>query len=93
MKEFANPSGNRAPGQSKSTFWIIGALVTLLAIAPVGQEPHLWQKLILLWHGWLKTLLDWFDLAIHGLPLISFIGYAIYGKLRKESRNKTSTDF
>lgn len=66
--------------------WFLAAV--FLAISPIGQEPHLWQKLKLLWNGWLHKPLDWFDLLMHGLPLLGFIGYSVY--LLISSRNTKS---
>lgn len=43
----------------------------LLAGAPWGEEPHLWQKLKLLATGELTRAVDAFDLALHAcLPLV-----------------------
>ncbi len=65
------------PPESGASFWILGALAGILAISPLGEEPHLWQKLVLLWFGWLQTPLDWLDLAMHGVPITVFLGLGI----------------
>lgn len=46
---------------------IIAALI--LAVMPLGQ-PHLIEKLRMLFSGTLKRPLDWFDLFMHGAPLL-----------------------
>ncbi len=51
--------------------------VVMLAISPIGQQPHLIQKLGMLVSGELSQLIDVFDLLMHGLPLLLLI-YKIY---------------
>jgi len=41
-----------------------------LAIAPMTPEPHLWQKLKMLFAGNLVKPIDIFDLFLHGTPLV-----------------------
>ncbi|MGD2075233.1 MAG: RND transporter [Gammaproteobacteria bacterium] len=41
----------------------------LLALAPFAPEPHLWQKLKMLFNGTLSRPIDIFDLFLHGAPL------------------------
>ncbi|HBS06851.1 MAG TPA: hypothetical protein DEA96_17910 [Leptospiraceae bacterium] len=77
------PSNNKSVPESRSSFWILGALAIFLALLPLGEEPHLVQKLKLMWFGWLQTPLDWFDLALHGGPLLAFLGSAIYTALKR----------
>lgn len=49
--------------------WLIaGAL--WLGVAPVFPEPHVIEKLRMLWHGTLVRPIDIFDLALHGVPLL-----------------------
>jgi hypothetical protein len=45
----------------------------LLALAPFGSEPHLWQKLKMLISGELVRPIDIFDLLMHGTPLMLLI--------------------
>ncbi len=45
----------------------------VLAILPVTPEPHLWQKLKMLFDGTLQRPLDIFDLFLHGTPLLLLI--------------------
>jgi hypothetical protein len=42
----------------------------LLGLAPFVPEPHLWQKIKMLYAGTLSRPLDIFDLFLHGTPLI-----------------------
>jgi hypothetical protein len=41
-----------------------------MALLPFGETPHLWQKLLLLKDGYLHQPMDWFDLVLHGGPLL-----------------------
>jgi hypothetical protein len=43
---------------------ILGSLT--LGLAPFTPEPHLWQKLKMLAGGELNTVVDSFDLLMHG---------------------------
>jgi len=42
----------------------------LLALSPLGQEPHLVEKLRMLGAGELRRPIDIFDLLLHGGPLL-----------------------
>jgi hypothetical protein len=42
----------------------------LLGLAPFRSEPHLWQKLKMLFDGSLSRPIDIFDLFLHGTPSI-----------------------
>lgn len=42
----------------------------LLAISPIGSEPHLIEKLRMLSEGTLKKPIDIFDLLLHSVPLV-----------------------
>ena len=48
---------------------VIGAVLTL-GFAPFLPEPHIWQKLKMLWAGSLTQTLDVFDLALHSAPCL-----------------------
>lgn len=39
-----------------------------LGLAPFAPEPHVWEKLKMLFGGTLSKPIDIFDLAMHGLP-------------------------
>ena len=41
-----------------------------LALAPFAPEPHLWEKLKMLFAGTLSRPIDIFDLFLHGTPLV-----------------------
>lgn len=42
-----------------------------LGLAPFFPEPHLWEKLKMLFHGELRRPIDIFDLLLHGAaPLL-----------------------
>lgn len=48
----------------------------LLGSVPIGQ-PHLIEKLRMLARGTLRRPLDWFDLFMHGSPILLMIAKAI----------------
>lgn len=45
-------------------------VAVLLALAPFQPEPHLFEKLRMLYHGDLVRPIDIFDLFLHSLPLV-----------------------
>ena len=45
----------------------------VLALAPFVPEPHLWEKLKMLFSGTLTRPIDIFDLFLHGAPLVLVI--------------------
>lgn len=45
-------------------------LVGFLGFAPFVPEPHIWQKLKMLFAGELSRAIDWFDLVMHGAPFL-----------------------
>ena len=51
----------------------IAPLAILLALAPFSPEPHLWEKLKMLFAGTLVRPIDIFDLFLHGTPLLILI--------------------
>ena len=46
------------------------AAAVLLGLAPFAPEPHLWQKLKMLFAGELVRPIDIFDLIMHGTPVL-----------------------
>ena len=42
----------------------------LLGLAPFFSEPHLWEKLKMLFAGSLERPIDIFDLLMHGTPSV-----------------------
>lgn len=49
---------------------LIAVIAVLLALAPFGAEPHLWQKLKMLFAGSLSRPIDILDLFLHGAPAV-----------------------
>jgi len=49
---------------------LILVIAFFLAVAPITQEPHLWQKLKMLFDGSLSKPIDIFDLFLHGTPMV-----------------------
>ena len=45
-------------------------IALLLGLAPFGSQPHLWEKLNLLFAGDLQRPIDIFDLFLHGTPAL-----------------------
>ena len=52
---------------------VILPLAVFLAVAPFTPEPHLWQKLKMLFAGTLTRPVDIFDLFLHGVPLLLLV--------------------
>lgn len=48
---------------------LIIAIAVIMAIVPPGQS-HLLEKTRMLLSGTLKRPLDWFDLVLHGAPML-----------------------
>ena len=51
----------------------LAIVASLLAMAPFVPEPHLWQKLKMLFDGSLSKPIDIFDLFMHGTLLVVLI--------------------
>ncbi len=49
---------------------LILPIAVFLALAPFRPEPHLWEKLNMLFDGTLSRPIDIFDLLLHGTPLV-----------------------
>lgn len=60
-------------------------LGVVMAVMPISEEPHLVQKVKLLLAGHLYGLMDWFDLVLHGGPLLFALLFLIYTMLSKKS--------
>ena len=53
----------------KHISWPTALLLALtLGLAPFFPEPHIWEKLKLLFAGELSAPIDIFDLVMHGAP-------------------------
>lgn len=48
-------------------------ITLLLGLAPFAPEPHLWQKIKMLFDGSLSRPIDIFDLVMHGTPAVLLI--------------------
>lgn len=55
----------------------------LLALAPFTPEPHLVEKLRMLWSGELRRPLDIFDLALHLAPALLLLAKFLTEKLSR----------
>ena len=69
--------------KSPSNFTYLILVAILMAVLPFGEQPHLWQKLVLLKQGYLHQALDWFDLLMHGGPLLVVAGLLIWRVVQK----------
>lgn len=54
----------------KIPYLYLAPLAIFLALAPFSPEPHLWEKLKMLFAGTLVRPIDIFDLFLHGTPLL-----------------------
>jgi len=52
---------------------VILAIAVFFALAPFVPEPHLWQKLKMLFAGTLTRPIDIFDLFLHAAPLVLLV--------------------
>ena len=52
---------------------LLAPLAIFLALAPFSPEPHLWEKLKMLFDGTLVRPIDIFDLLLHGTPLVILV--------------------
>jgi len=48
----------------------LAIIAIALALAPITPEPHLWQKLKMLFAAELSKPIDIFDLFLHGTALV-----------------------
>lgn len=53
--------------------WILAVACATLGLAPFVPEPHVWEKLRLLFAGELVRPIDIFDLVLHGVPWILLV--------------------
>ena len=59
--------------------YILVLAALTLGLAPFFPEPHLWEKLKMLFHGQLSRPIDLFDLLMHGLPWLALL--AKFGRM------------
>ena len=52
---------------------LLVVVALFLGLAPFTPEPHLWEKLKMLFAGELKRPIDIFDLLLHGTPVVLLI--------------------
>lgn len=71
----------------KIPYIVITPLAIFLALAPFSPEPHLWEKLKMLFAGTLVRPVDIFDLCLHGTPLLILVL-----KLLPGSRQRSQSD-
>jgi len=62
----------------KIPYAVIVPLAVVLALAPFTPEPHLWEKLKMLFAGTLARPIDIFDLFLHGTPLLILVLKLVY---------------
>lgn len=55
------------------SFSYLVVLALIMAVLPFSEQPHLWQKLLLLKDGYLHKPMDYFDLLLHGGPLLGVL--------------------
>ena len=48
----------------------LAILALVLGLAPFNPQPHLWEKLTMLFDGTLHQAVDIFDLFLHGTPIL-----------------------
>lgn len=58
----------------------LAMVAIMLALAPFFPEPHLWQKLKMLFAGELSKPIDIFDLFLHGTPLLLLLVKLVFQK-------------
>ncbi len=64
-------------------YWFTAAAI-YMAIAPLGEVPHLLGKLRWVSGGAVgMAALDWWDLAIHGIPIVVMCIYWLYVLTRR----------
>lgn len=64
----------------KIPYPVLVPLAVLLALAPFAPEPHLWEKLKMLFGGTLTRPIDIFDLFLHGTPLLILVLKVLAGR-------------
>ena len=62
----------------------LAIIAIMLGLAPLAPEPHLWQKLKMLFGGTLARPIDIFDLVMHATPGLVLILKLI--RIRSRSR-------
>ena len=52
---------------------LLVVITAVMALAPFGAEPHLWQKLKMFFAGSLVRPIDMLDLFFHGAPAVVLV--------------------
>lgn len=71
---------------SHATLALLLVLCLTLGLAPFTPEPHLFGKIRWVLGGATgMTLMDWWDLIMHGAPFVALIAYlpSYFGKSKK----------
>jgi hypothetical protein len=66
----------------KIPYSLLVPMAILLALLPFQPEPHLWEKLKMLFAGTLVRPVDIFDLLLHGTPLVILLLKLLSGARR-----------
>ncbi|MFO1470033.1 MAG: hypothetical protein U1F27_03195 [Turneriella sp.] len=69
--------------KSPSNFTYLVLVAILMAFLPFGEQPHLWQKLVLLRQGYLHQTMDWLDLLMHGGPIVAVAGILLWRMVQR----------
>ena len=67
------------------SYTLLVPLALFLALAPFAPEPHLWEKLKMLAGGTLVRPIDFFDLFLHGTPLVLLMIKLLRGSGKERS--------
>ena len=78
-------------GGDTLSFAALAFAALLLALAPFQPEPHLFEKLRMLFQGTLTRPIDVFDLFMHGTPLVVVI-VMVVRRLRSRGNEERAED-
>ncbi len=67
-------------------YLILVPVAIFMALQPIGQQPHLVEKLQMLFAGTLRRPIDIFDLALHGTLLVLLLWKVIADISARRSR-------
>lgn len=62
-----------------------------LGLAPFTPEPHLWQKIKMLFDGSLSRPIDIFDLVMHGTPVVLLVLKLVRMNSTKKTEPESNT--
>lgn len=71
---------------------ILLPVALLLGLAPFRPEPHLLEKVKMLYVGQLTRPVDIFDLVMHGTPLLFVLGKLLSGAKAQSFNESTDAD-